>query len=357
SAYNRLESQEELANARISYLEQSQKEMGFVFENTANRIASEQTIKFSQSSNEKIDQLLKPLQDRLLEFTSAVKSQHESEIDQHAKLGMQIEQMRKEAMQIGNDAVNLTKALKGDSKMQGNWGEMVLERCLEAAGLSNNQEFVLQNSFGREEGGVHRPDAVVYLPNNRQLVIDAKVSLVAYERYCTSLDSDDLRSHVASITTHVKQLSEKGYHKLAGINTVDLVIMFVPIEVALSVAFKHNPEIYEQALRKNIIIVTPSTLLATLRSVAHVWRQEKQDRNVAEVVKLAGDLYDKFVLFSETFIKNEDLLLKLQSSFNQTKQQLCEGKGNLVKRVEELKSLGIHPKKQQSGRLVELSEK
>ncbi|CAM3494540.1 DNA recombination protein RmuC [Aequorivita lipolytica] len=318
------------------------------FENLANRILDEKSSKFSKQNKESLEIILNPLQEKIKSFEKRVEDTHKESIVGHAALRQQIIGLKELNEQMSKEATNLTKALKGDSKIQGNWGELVLERVLEKSGLEKDREYFVQNSFTTEEGRRVLPDVVLHLPDNKKMIIDSKVSLVAYERFVNEEDEDQrarfLKEHVASLKKHIEQLGAKNYHTLYEIESPDFVLLFVPIEPAFAVAINHDNNLYNWAFEKNIVIVTPSTLLATLRTVDSMWTNEKQQQNAIEIATQAGRLYDSFVNLTNDLLKVGSQLNTVKGSYDGAMKKLT-GQGNLVTRVEKLKKLGAKANK------------
>ncbi len=270
----------------------------------------------------------------------------------------QINNLKELNQQITKEAGNLTKALKGDSKAQGNWGEYILESILEKSGLVKGREYVVQESITNEEGKRLQPDVVIKLPENKNIIIDSKVSLVAYERFIGSEEEDTasyLKQHILSLRQHIKGLSDKNYQKLYSIGSLDFVLLFVPIEPAFSTAAQHDREIFNDAFEKNIVIVSPSTLIATLRTIASIWKQEHQNKNTMEIARQATALYEKFKGFTDDLIDLGQQLKKTQGAYEGAMNKLSTGSGNLVKKVEDFKKLGIKPAKNIDQRLLDRS--
>jgi DNA recombination protein RmuC len=292
---------------------------------------------------ETLKAVLEPLQTRIQEFEKKVDEADKSGLTRHAELKTQIEGLLGMNQRLSAEAHNLTLALKGENKTGGNWGELILERVLESSGLGKDREYRIQPSYAGEDGR-QQPDIVIDLPDNRHLVVDSKLSLVAYERYCNANTSEEadlaLDAHVQSVRQHVEQLSNKKYHEIYALNSVDFVFLFMPLEPAFIEAAKRDATLFQTAFTKNIVIVSPSTLLATLRTVASIWRQEKQNRNVREIARQAGALYAKFTGFLGDLDKVEKALGSAQESFGAARSKLATGKGNLVISVEKLKALG-----------------
>ncbi len=329
------------------------------FENLANKILDEKSTKFSKQNKESLEIILNPLQEKIKNFEKRVEDTHKESIDRHAMLRQQIIGLKELNEQMSKEATNLTKALKGDSKIQGNWGELVLERVLEKSGLEKDREYFVQNSFTTDEGRRVLPDVVLHLPDNKKMIIDSKVSLVAYERFVNEEDDDQrarfLKEHVSSLKKHIEQLSGKNYHTLYEIESPDFVLLFVPIEPAFAVAINQDNNIYNWAFEKNIVIVTPSTLLATLRTVDSMWTNEKQQQNAIEIATQAGRLYDQFVNLTEDLIKVGNQLNTVKGSYDSTMVKLT-GKGNLISKVERLKKLGSKASKQVNEKLLKKAE-
>ena len=315
------------------------------FENLANDILDAKTKKFTDTNKENLKGILEPLDKDLKEFRKKVEDYHGKDNEARATLLERLKSMQTDQARLSEDAQNLTDALKGNSKQQGDWGEIMLARTLEVAGLEEGRDFSLQETFDRQ-----RPDAIIKLPDNRQIIVDAKVSLTAYERYCAKEDDDErnssLKEHVMSLRNHVDQLAEKDYPAIEGLNTPDFVLLFVPIEPAFGAALKADPGLYEYAFRRRIVLVTSTTLMATLRAVENVWRIEKQNLNAEQIAKKAGDLYDKFVGFINDLESVGKAIEKADNSYQKAVNKLHTGHGNLLNRTEALKKLGIKAKKE-----------
>ena len=330
------------------------------FENLANKILDENSSKFSIQNKESLAIILNPLQEKIKNFERRVEDTHKESIDRHAMLRQQIIGLKELNQQMSKDTTNLTKALRGDNKVQGNWGELVLERVLEKSGLRKDQEYFVQSSFTNEEGRRMMPDVVIHLPANRKMVIDSKVSLIHYEAFVNCEDEEEqkgfLKLHIASIKRHIDQLGAKNYHSLYSIDSPDFVLLFIPIEPAFAVAVNHDNNLYNWAFDRNIVIVTPTTLLATLRTVDSMWTSEKQQQHALDIARQAGALYDSFVNLTDDLLKIERQFGTVQGSFNTAMKKLT-GRGNLVTRVERLKILGAKANKQiDAGLLLEKDE-
>jgi DNA recombination protein RmuC len=318
------------------------------FEILASKILEDKSAKFTEQNKENIKNILNPLQEKIQLFEKKVEATHKESIDYHAALRQQIFGLKELNQQMSKDTLNLTKALKGDSKMQGNWGELVLERVLEKSGLEKDREYFVQQSFTREDGTRVLPDVIINLPDNKKMVVDSKVSLTDYERYVNGEDDERegyLTAHVNSLKRHVDQLSEKNYQDLYDIASPDFVLLFVPIEPAFAVAINQDNSIYNKAFEKNIVIVTPTTLLATLRTIDSMWNNEKQQKNAIEIARQAGALYDKFEGLVKDLTGVGKKIDDAKSDYSSAMNKLVEGKGNLITSVEKLKKMGAKAKK------------
>ncbi len=334
---------------KLAVLSDAKGQLTAEFQNLANKILEEKSKKFTDQNRVNLEQVLNPLREQLGDFRRKVEDVYEKESKDRMSLFHEINSLKSLNQQISSDAINLTNALKGQSKTQGAWGEVILERVLEESGLHKGREYDTQGSFTTDEGKRLRPDVIVHLPEGKDIVIDSKVSLTGYERYCSSDDEVErqlaLREHVASLRNHIKGLSVKNYADLPGVNSLDFVLLFVPIEAAFITAVENDQALFREAFDKNIIVVSPTTLLATLRTVHNIWRYEYQNKNALEIAEKAGGLYDQFVRFGESLLDVEDKLSKAQSSFQTAKSRLMDGRGNLVSRTQQLQKLGAKAKK------------
>ncbi|WP_103864860.1 DNA recombination protein RmuC [Aquimarina sp. I32.4] len=319
------------------------------FENLAHKILDSTSNKFTEQNKENIKNILNPLQEKINTFEKKVEQTHKESIDYHAALRQQIIGLKDLNEQMSKEATNLTKALKGDSKMQGNWGELVLERVLEKSGLEKDREYFVQQSFTLDSGQRVMPDVVIYLPDNKKMIIDSKVALTAYERYVNEENEElkivHLKEHITSLKRHVDQLSEKNYQDLYDIESPDFILMFVPIEPAFAIAINQDNKLYNQAFEKNIVIVTPSTLLATLRTIDSMWNNEKQQRNAIEIARQAGALYDKFEGLVKDLTGVGKKIDDAKKDYSAAMNKLVDGRGNLITSVEKLKKMGAKAKK------------
>ncbi|MFD2550645.1 DNA recombination protein RmuC [Bizionia sediminis] len=339
--------EEQLVKQEANVLEQ-QTQMRKDFELLASKILDEKSEKFTSQNKENIKQILHPLQEKIQLFEKKVEDTQKESISMHSALKEQLLGLKDLNQQMTKEATNLTRALKGDSKMQGNWGELVLERVLEKSGLEKNREYFVQQSFTTTNQTRLLPDVVLHLPNNKRMIIDSKVSLTDYERLVNAEDTDKpawLKAHVNSIKRHVDQLSDKKYEDLYDIESPDFVLMFIPIEPAFAIALNEDNTLYNKAFEKNIVIVTPTTLLATLRTIDSMWSTEKQQRNALEIAKQAGALYDKFEGLITDLTNVGKKLDLAKTDYAAAMNKLVDGKGNIIGRIEKLKKMGAKAKK------------
>jgi len=330
------------------------------FKNLANDILEEKTKKFTEQNKTKLDEILKPLSDRIRDFEKKVEDTYDKESKQRFSLEKEIKNLAELNQQISKEASNLTSALKGQSKTQGNWGETILETILEKSGLSKDREYFVQQSFTNEHGKRLQPDVVVSYPGERSLVIDSKVSLLAYERFASAETKDEqekaLAEHLISVRTHISELSGKNYQDLYQLKTVDFVILFMPVEPAYMVAMQAQSDLWSWAYERRILLISPTNLIAALRMIANLWRVEYQNKNAIEIARQSADLLDKFVGFVEDL---EDVGRKLESvkvSYDASMNKLATGKGNLIRRTEKIKELGAKPTKEIPKTLLDKSE-
>lgn len=319
------------------------------FENLANKILEEKSAKFTEQNTVNMKNILTPLQDKIQVFEQKVEQTHKESIDYHAALRQQIIGLSEMNAQMSKETLNLTKALKGDSKMQGNWGELVLERVLEKSGLEKGREYEVQQSFTNSEGNRVFPDVVINLPDGKKMIVDSKVSLSAYEKWVNEeselLKIEFLKEHVISIKRHVEQLGNKNYHDLYQMESPDFVLLFIPMEPAFAIALNEDPTLYTKAFDRNIVIVTPSTLLATLRTIDSMWTNQKQQENALEIARQAGALYDKFEGFVSDLFRIGNKIKDTKTEYENAMNKLVDGKGNLISSVERLKKMGAKAKK------------
>ena len=339
---------------------QLQEKFRIEFENLANSILEEKSRRFTDQNKENLDTILNPLKEKISDFERKVNDIYISDTKDRAALAEQIKQLHELNRMMSEDANNLTRALKGDTKTQGNWGEFILENILDKSGLVKGREFTIQETLRNEEGEMLRPDVIVKLPEEKSIIIDSKVSITAYEAYC-SADNDDIREknlneHLSSIRKHLKELSPKDYQNLYGLQSLDFVLMFIPIEPAFALAVQNDQSLFYDAFEKNIVIVSPSTLLATLRTISSIWKQEKQNKNALEIAKKSGDLYDKLASFVEDLIKVGQRMDDAKKSYEDAMKKLSAGKGNIITRAENLKLMGAKASKSIDQRIVDRSD-
>ncbi|MFZ3273311.1 MAG: DNA recombination protein RmuC [Lutibacter sp.] len=351
---------EEKLQENKAEVEKLQEKFSKEFEILASKILEEKSAKFTEQNKENLKNILSPLQEKIQTFERKVEDTHKESIDYHAALRQQILGLKDLNLQMSKDTINLTKALKGDSKTQGNWGELVLERVLEKSGLEKDREYFVQQSFTNEEGKRILPDVVIHLPDGKKMVIDSKVSLTAYEQFVNSDDdfekSQFLKEHVNSLKRHIEQLSEKRYEDIYKIESPDFVLLFIPIEPAFAVALNTDNQLYNKAFERNIVIVTPTTLLATLRTIDSMWNNEKQQRNAIEIARQAGALYDKFEGFISDLTNVGKKMDEAKAEYRGAMNKLFEGKGNLIVSVEKLKKMGAKSKKSLPQNIIERAE-
>jgi DNA recombination protein RmuC len=363
-AETELEAERRQSADKLSTLQQSAQEAKAVlsdqFKNLANEILEEKSRRFAEQNQQNLDTLLKPLQEKLTDFRKQVDETYQSEARERFALKQEVEKLAGLNLRMTDETRALTNALKGESKTQGDWGELVLETILENSGLRKGEEYLVQDTQTISDGSRLQPDVVIRLPESKHLVIDSKVSITAYTRYMQSDDEQvkvsELNSHVLSIKQHIQGLSAKNYQDLYGVGSIDFVLMFIPIEPAFLAAMRHAPEIYQDALKKNIVIVCPSTLLATVRTVAHLWRQEQQNRNAQEIARQCAALYDKFVGFVEDLDKVGQRLEQAQISYSDAVGKLKTGRGNLIRTAENVKKLGVKPNKSLPSKLTDVAD-
>ncbi len=363
-AETELEAERRQSADKLATLQQTAQEAKTVlsdqFKNLANEILEEKSKRFAEQNQQNLDILLKPLQEKLTDFRKQVDETYQSEARERFALKQEVEKLAGLNLRMTDETRALTNALKGESKTQGDWGELVLETILENSGLRKGEEYLVQDTQTISDGSRLQPDVVIRLPESKHLVIDSKVSITAYTRYIQTDDdaikTAELNSHVLSIKQHIQGLSAKNYQDLYGVGSIDFVLMFIPIEPAFLAAMRHAPDIYQDALKKNIVIVCPSTLLATVRTVAHLWRQEHQNRNAQEIARQCASLYDKFVGFVEDLDKVGQRLEQAQISYTDAVGKLKTGRGNLIRTAENVKKLGVKPNKSLPSKLTDVAD-
>ena len=339
---------EKLAEQKTE-ISQLQDRFRIEFKNLANEILEEKSKKFTEQNRSNLDQLLKPLGEKIRDFEKKVGDAYDKEAQQRFSLKEEVKRLAELNKQISADAENLTRALKGDSKSQGNWGEMILESVLERSGLVKNREYIVQPSFQGDDGRRMQPDVVVSYPGNRSVIIDAKVSLTAYERLSDAsspeLREKHLKEHLTSIRNHIIELSNKDYLDIYQVQSLDFIMMFLPVEPAYMVAIKEDPEIWNYAYDRRILLISPTNLLAALKMIASLWRQEYQNKNALEIARQSGDLLDKFYALLSDLNDLGNRLKLTQKSYDDAINKLSEGKGNLIRRAQRIEELGAKTKK------------
>ncbi len=339
-----LEQERKQAEEKLALLQQAEKKMTDAFEVLSNRIIEEKSKKFTEQNRNNLGDILNPLREQLGDFKRKIEDVYDKETKDRVSLRHEITSLKALNEKMSQDAINLTNALKGESKTRGDWGEVILEKVLEQSGLTEGREYEVQGSYKDSDNKVFRPDVVVHLPNKRDVIIDSKVSLVAYERYYATEEEparqQALKEHVGSLRTHVAGLKNKSYDELVGVNSLDMVLMFVPIEPALMLALEHDDALFQDAFQNGIFLVSPSTLSMNLQIIQNMWRHEYQNQNAQEIARQAGALYDKFTGFVDSLHEIGNRLSQAQTAYGDANRRLIEGRGNLVTRVEKIKQLG-----------------
>jgi len=354
---NTLEGERNVSQDKLALLLDAKQALSDQFKALANEILEEKSKRFTEQNQTNLGALLDPLKSRINEFQAKIEDTYVKEGKDRTALGEQVRQLMELNQHLSEDAKNLTRALRGSSKAQGSWGELVLERVLEGSGLRKGEEYVVQSSHTREDGTRALPDVVIHLPEGRSLVIDSKVSLVAYEEFAVTENELERtaagRRHMESIKGHIKGLSGKNYQALYSLNSLDFVLLFVPIEPAFMLAVASDRDLFMDAWNRNVLLVSPSTLLFVVRTVAHLWRQEAQSRNAQEIAKRGAELYDKFVGFVEDMNSLGNRLKQAQGEYDEAYGKLTSGRGNLVGQAQKLRQLGVKPSKSLSPSLVD----
>ncbi|WGL65435.1 DNA recombination protein RmuC [Pseudomonas sp. CW003PS] len=343
---------------RLDDLQGARNELRAQFSELASKIFDEREQRFAETSQQRLGQLLDPLKERIQAFEKRVDESYQQEARERFSLSKELERLQQLNQRLGDEATNLTRALKGQ-KTQGNWGELVLERVLEHAGLEKGREYHTQVSLKSAGGERFQPDVLIRLPGDRQVIVDAKVSLSAYQQYVSAVDEplrqQALKQHLISLRSHLKGLSGKDYQRLEGLHSLDFVLLFVPIEAAFAAALQAEPDLFQEAFEQQVVIVSPTTLLATLRVIDSLWRQERQGQNAREIAERAGQLYDKFVAFVADLDEMGSRLQQLDKAYASARNKLVDGRGNLIGRVENLKLLGARASKSLATELLERS--
>lgn len=330
------------------------------FKNLANEILEEKSKKFTEQNKINLNDILKPLGEKIKDFEKKVEEVYDKESQQRFSLKEEVKRLAELNQQVSKEANNLTKALKGDSKSQGMWGEIILENILEKSGLVKNREYFIQESFKQENDKRHQPDVILNYPGDRSVIIDSKVSLTAYERYISAENEREkesaLKEHLLSVKKHIQELSLKNYQDVYQLNSLDFVMMFLPVEPAYLLAIQTDSELWQYAYDKRILLISPTNLIAALKLVANLWRQEYQNKNALEIARRSGELYDKFVGFTDDLIELGSKLKQTQKSYEASMNKLTTGKGSLVKRARDLKELGIKTRKDIPQNLLDRTE-
>lgn len=346
----RYENEKKAANEKLDLLQNAKKELSQEFQNLSNQIFEDKAKQFSHTQKEQFELLLKPFREQINHFSQQSKEQFHTENKERFLLKDELVRLREMNLQLSQDALNLTNALKGENKTQGNWGELVLERILEQSGLRKGSEYELQATLKADDGKSYRPDVIIHLPQERDVIIDSKVSLVAYEKFMSASSEEEksraLKEHLASISLHIKGLSEKKYERLEGVKSLDFVLLFMPIEGAFLLALEEDGEFFKRAFQSNILVVSPSTLLVTLRTIEHIWRTQRQEEHAKKIVDEAEAMYDKLVLFVDEMQNIGTHLERTHSAYENAMKRLHTGRGNLIKKAQNMIELGLKPKKE-----------
>jgi len=355
-----LDKERRATTEKLELLERNRDALKQEFENLANRIFEQKSERFSQQTRTSIDTLLNPFRDQLQDFRKRVEDVYTSETRDRQALRSEIKSLQELNRQITEEASNLTRALKGDKKIQGNWGELILERVLERSGLRKGVEYETQGSYRDEDNQLLRPDVIVHLPDSRNLVVDSKVSLLAYQQWATEEDEaareEALRQHVEAVRNHIRALSEKDYSQLHGLHSPDFVLLFMPIEPAFVAAFQQDENLFAEAFERKIIVVTPTTLLATLRTIENIWRYERQSQNARRIADRASAVYDKLRVFVEAMEKLGSQLHTAQGTYDSAMNTLTRGRGNLISQANRFVELGVRVKKELPKAIMDQAE-
>ncbi|MCK0536228.1 DNA recombination protein RmuC [Alcanivorax quisquiliarum] len=345
----RLEERHQAQQEKLAWLESSREQLKLEFEQLSARIFEQRSKQLQEQNRTGLDDLLKPFREQIADFRRRVDAIHGEDARQQATLAEQIRGLHTLHQQMHQDARNLTNALKGQVKTQGNWGEMILERILEESGLTRGREYETQVTLTSEDGSRRQPDVVVHLPDNKDVIIDSKMSLVAYERFCSEEDEllrqQALVEHVQSLRTHIRGLSKKSYEQLDGVRTLDFVLLFIPVEAAFLLAMERAPELYQEAYADHIVLVSPTTLLVTLRTINNIWRYEYQNRNAISIADRAGRICDQISLLEESLRQVGDRLSQANDAWETSYRRLSEGRGNLLRQAHQLRDLGARARR------------
>jgi DNA recombination protein RmuC len=355
-----LQSERKNSEEKLAVLENAEKNLSLQFQSLANQIFEEKSARFGNENKERVTSLLQPLQEQLRVFQKRIDDIQVNDVRERSSLKSEIEHLRELNQQINKEAVNLTRALRGDKKRQGNWGELVLERVLEKSGLRKGEEYSVQKGFRNQENQLLKPDVIIHLPDRKDIIIDSKVPLSAWERFISAEQNDEkkqlLKEHIGNIRKHVGELSAKNYSEIVGIRSLDFVLLFIPIDSSFAVAAEIDEELFGDAYEQRVIIVTPTTLLATLKTVENLWRYEHQNRNAREIADRAGSIYDKLRGFLEDMEKVGKQLATCESTFESAMNKLSRGKGNIISQAGRLTQLGVKAKKKIPRSIRDLSD-
>jgi DNA recombination protein RmuC len=345
----RIAEQEKNTYEKLRLLQDAEVQLKTQFENLAGKIFEDRSKQFAEQNKSNIDLIITPLKDQLGEFKQRIETVYDNENKDRISLREEIVSLRRDTAKMNQEALNLTRALKGDKKTQGNWGEMILEKVLERSGLRKGIEYETQGAFRDDDNRLFKPDVIVHLPENKDVIIDSKVSLLAYERYCSTEDDQErliaLRQHTSAVRDHIKGLSDKDYSSLHGIKSLDFVLLFMPIEAAFVAAFQADEALFTDAFEHKIIVVTPTTLLATLRTIENIWRYERQNENARAIAEKASIVYDKIRGFVEDLDKLGKQLGTVHSTYDSVMNKLTQGQGNLIRQASSFVDLGVKVKK------------
>ncbi len=345
----RIAEQEKSAFEKLSLLQDAEVQLKTQFENLASKIFDDRSKQFAEQNKSNIDLLISPLKEQIGEFKQRIETVYDNENKDRISLREEIVSLRRDTAKMNQEALNLTLALKGDRKTQGNWGEMILEKVLERSGLRKGIEYDTQGAFRDEDNRLFKPDVIIRLPDNKDVIIDSKVSLSAYERYCATDDDQErlhaIKQHIGAVREHIKSLSNKDYSRLHGIKSLDFVLLFMPIEAAFVAAFQADEALFTDAFEHKIVVVTPTTLLATLRTIENIWRYERQNENARIIAEKAGAVYDKICGFVEELDKLGKQLSVVHGTYDSVMNKLTHGHGNLIRQASSFVDLGVKVKK------------
>ncbi|NOU44343.1 MAG: DNA recombination protein RmuC [Methyloglobulus sp.] len=345
----RIAEQERSAHEKLKLLQDAETQLKTQFENLAGKIFEDRSKQFAEQNKTSLDHIVTPLREQLGEFKQRIETVYDNENKDRISLREEIISLRRDTAKMNEEALNLTRALKGDKKTQGNWGEMILEKVLERSGLRKGIEYVTQGAFRDDDNRLFKPDVIVHLPDNKDIIVDSKVSLLAYERYCSSDDDQErmiaIKQHTGAVREHVKSLSNKDYSSLHGVKSLDFVLLFIPIEAAFVAAFQSDEHLFTDAFEHKIIVVTPTTLLATLRTIENIWRYERQNENARAIAEKAGVVYDKIRGFVEELDKLGKQLSTVHTTYDGVMNKLTQGNGNLIRQASSFVDLGVKVKK------------